>query len=181
MKLNKEIFIERSIRSWEDFCTEIREGLDNPVDIRWVDKGIELGGFFVVNDKTYSIICKDKGDNIWTYKFYRFDDIDKKLSPDLTKDNKNVFRVLPTVELGLSYLIDIKNLSGLIYGALDRSEGRKKLYHSFSEKLADKYGFIYNTSRSDDKQIYILYKPNFGKDIIFNKVREIVEENMNEI
>ena len=167
------------MKKWENFCKEMNEGLDNPTEIKWIDKEQELGGFFAINDKTYTIICKNVGENIWTYKFYRFNG--KQLSPDLTNDDKNVFRVLPTIESGFYYLIDKKNPSGLIYAALDKSEGRKKIYHSFSEKMVKKYGYIYNTNRTQDKQIYILYKPNMNKDIIFNKVKELVEENMNEI
>ena len=168
------------MKSWEDFCVEMNEGLDNPVDIKWVDKGSELGGFFIVNEKVYSIICKNRGDNIWTYKFYRYDD--KLLTPELSKNfDNNVFRVLPTVESGLYYLINLKNPSGIIYGALDKSEGRKKLYHSTSEKISEEFGFIYNTNRNNDKQIYILYKPTIDKEVIFNKVKEIIEENINEI
>lgn len=167
--------------NWEDFCYEMNEGLNNPVDIKWVDKENELGGFFIVNDRVYNIICKNKGDNVWTYKFYIYDK-DKMLSPELSKDNKNVFRVLPTIELGFYYLLDTKNPSALIYGALDESEGRKKLYNSFSEKISKKYGFIYNTNRTNNKQIYILYNTNIiNKDVVFNKVKEIVEENLNEI
>ena len=40
--------------NWEDFCYEMNEGLNNPVDIKWVDKENELGGFFIVNDRVYN-------------------------------------------------------------------------------------------------------------------------------
>lgn len=165
------------MKTWKEFWKNMNEGLDNPVDIKWTDKGGELGGFFIVNDKVYSIICKDKGDRVWTFKFYKFDENTKKLSPELTGDNKNVFRVLPTIKDGFDYLIEVKNPDALVFGALDSSEGRKKLYHSFSEKMVLEYGFKYSTNQNGDKQIFILYK-NIDKDLLMDKVVQITEEEI---
>jgi hypothetical protein len=164
------------IRTFEEFWNCIDEAFNNPVEIKWIDKGIEYIGLFIVNNKVYNILCKDLGENIWTFKFYHY--IDNKLSPELTKDYKNSFRVLPTIKNGFINFIENKNPDGIIFGALDSSVGRKKLYTSFSLDISKSYNYLYNTRSLDNKQIFILYKPNIDNQILFDKITQIVESEI---
>ncbi len=166
------------IKTINERWIEINEALDNPLEIKWIDKDFEISGFFTLNKSAYNIRCINKGDNIWTYKFYKFDDKEQKLSPDLSNDKKNVFRVLPTIKIGFDYIINLKNPDALIFGALDKSEGRKKLYNSFCEELIKNYDYKYTTNRKEDRQIFILYKPSIDENILMNKVEEIILEEI---
>jgi hypothetical protein len=167
------------IKNFDEFWNKIEEAFDNPVDINWHEKENELGGAFVVNDDAYLIRCINRGDDVWTYKFYYFDKEKKKLSPDLintTEKQINKFRVLPTVKVGLEYLINSKNPKAVVYGALDSSEGRKRLYDEFSKEFSKKYNFLYETKNMKNKQVFILYKEVLNKEILFSKIVEISNE-----
>lgn len=160
------------IKTFDDFWYHFNEAFNNPVHIKWIDKEVELIGLFIVNNKVYNILCKDVGDNIWTFKFYHF--IDNKLSPELTNDYKNSFKVLPTIKNAFEYLVSEKSPNSIIFGALDESEGRKKLYSSFSVDFSKKYNYEYTTNKIDNKQIFILSK-DIDKEILFKKVVELIE------
>jgi len=162
--------------SFDEFWECFDEAFNNPIQIKWIDKPYEYIGLFTLNNKVYNIYTINKGDNIWTFKFYVY--LDGKLSPNLTNDYKNMFRVLPTIKQGFIDLINEKNPDGIIFGALDESEGRKKLYNSFSIDISKQFDYEYTSKEKDNKKIYILYKPNINKEILFNKIIQITTDEI---
>ncbi|HHX69462.1 MAG TPA: hypothetical protein GX708_15630 [Gallicola sp.] len=172
----------RNIKTFESFDKSVErlfEGFDTPVDIKWIDNNNELIGLFQVNDKVYKISCEYKNNDIWTYKFYNYDSIKKSLDIKLTNFNTGYMSVLSTIRSGMEYLIDTKDPKSIIFGATDRSKGRKVLYERFSNELCDKYNFELTINGVENKKIFILYK-DIDKEILFESVERIIEELFNE-
>ena len=173
-----------NIKKINEYFKMLSEAFDNPVEIRWVNKDNNLIGLFIVNDNVYQINCNNIGDNFWTYKFFFYDKLKNVMDPNLTGFDKDKYRVLPTIKNGLIYLIENKNIDCLIYGALDDSLSRKKLYNDISNEISTKYNFEYITQGIGEmgkKQIYILYKSSVDRDLLFKKVEKIVNDIENEI
>lgn len=172
---------KKFIKKMDDYFDMISEAFDNPLDIKWIDKNDILIGLFTVNNHIYQIKCENKENHIWKYDFY-FYEKNKNFSPELTGFEKDKFRILPTVELGIQYLYDNKNIEAIIFGASDESKGRKKLYESFCQRFSKKNSLEYYTRiHSDvdegiDRQIFVLYKEDINKDILSNTVFKILEE-----
>ena len=162
--------------SFEKYFNSLSESYDSDVDIKWIDRNNNLIGLFSVNDIVYQINCINKGNDIWTYKFYLYDSNSKELSPDITNFNTGKMSVLSTVRKGMRYLIDNKTPKCLIFGSLDTSEGRKKLYSRYSNEIKELYGYELHTSKIHNKKIFVLVK-----DIEFYKVEKIVDELIDEI
>lgn len=163
------------VDKFDKFMNDIYESYDNPVDIKWVDN-IQLTGLFIVSDIIYKIECKSRENDIWTFKFMRHDIGLNSFSLNLTPTNSiDKMSVLGTVRKGMRYLIDNKNPKGLIFSALDSSDGRKKLYNSYSNEIVREYNYNLKTNLQDDKMIFILYK-NINIDLIINEIGEIINE-----
>jgi len=173
LKHNNDFNFDKSLN-------DLFEGFNTPVQIKWIDNKNKLIGLFIVNDKIYQITCKEKNNDIWTYKFYLYDKDKNQLDVELTNFNSGYMSVLSTVKLGMEYLIDNKNIKSIIFGATDKSKGRKSLYQKFSEELSTKYNFNLSTNEIDNKKIFILYK-DIDKEILFKTVENIIEDLFNEI
>ncbi len=69
-----------------------------------------------------------------------------------------------------------------IFGASDKSRGRKSLYEQFCKDFSSDNNLEYYTKvHSDlneniDRQIFILYKKDLDKDILTSTILEILEE-----
>ena len=163
-----------------DKFTEFLESYNTPVDIRWINKDNKLIGLFMVDDKIYQITCTHRKYNIWVYKFHFYNKDKNEFSPELTNFNTGTLSVLSTIRVGMEYLIKDKDPNGIIFGALDSSESRKKLYWSYSLEIMNKYNYDRVTRNVDNKQIFILYK-SINKDTLFDVVKEIIEDSINEI
>ena len=172
-KNNNEFNFEKSL-------SDLFESFDTPSEIKWFDNKNKLIGLFIVNDKVYQITCEEKNKDIWTYKFYLYDKDKNQLDVELTNFNSGYMSVLSTVKLGMEYLIDNKNIKSIVFGATDKSKGRKSLYQKFSEELSTKYNFNLSTNEIDNKKIFILYK-DIDKEILFKTVENIIEDLFNEI
>ena len=164
----------------EESLDKFFESFNTPVGIDWVENNSELIGSFMVNDKIYQIKCKHHENDIWTYKFYIYDEDKNDLDINLTNFNTGFMSVLSTVKVGMKYLIENKIPKSVIFGAIDESKGRKILYHKFSNELSDEYDFELTTNKFKNKQIFILHK-NIDKQILFETVELIIEELFNEI
>ena len=172
------------IKKMDEYFDMVSEAFDSPLDIRWVDKDDKLIGLFTVYNNVYQINCNNIGDDFWTYKFFFYDKEKNVMDPNLTGFDKDKFRVLPTVKEGIINLINEKNPMCIIYGSLDESLGRKKLYDSFSKELSQKYDYEYTTQgigEYGEKQIFILYKNNINKQLLMNKIGDIVSDIENGI
>lgn len=179
--MNKNKFIKKL----DDFFDMTKEAFKNPLPIKWVDKSNQLIGLFSVNNNIYQINCVEKINNIWKYDFYIVEKMENNLilSPELTGKEKDKFRVLPTILVGLDYLILGKSPDSIIIGATDKSKGRKKLYESHLKDLSKKINYefytkIYQSSEdiSDIKQIFVLYKKDIDREILSDVVIKCIEE-----
>jgi len=168
------------IKDFDEFFDGLIESFNSPLPIKWVDKKNALIGLFTINGQVYQINCLEKGNNIWTFKFYLFDPIKNTMSPELTKFNKGSMSILSTIKIAMEYLIKTKNPNALIFGALDKSEARKKLYYLYSNELGKEYGFTFFTKVEKEKQIFVLFK-DIDKEALFNTIQTIIEETLNEI
>jgi hypothetical protein len=164
------------VKKLDDYFKMVSEALKNPLDIRWIDKGSNLVGLFAAYNHVYQINCVDKGYNIWKYDFYLYDQGKNEFSPELTGYEKDKYRVLPTVELGVNYLYKLKSPDAIVFGAVDQSRGRKGLYDSFCKKFSKEVGYEYSTNVSEGKQIFVLFKREIDREVLISKVMEIVQD-----
>ena len=164
------------IKKLEEYFDKLEESFNSDVEIKWVEKSNKLVGLFSVDEKIYQIDCIDRENNIWTYKFYLYDTKTNVMSPRLTNFNTGKMSVLSTIRKGMCYLIENKNPESIIFGALDESEGRKKIYWSFSNELEKKYNYKLSTNVKNGNQAFILYKEDIDKDILMNTFEKIVED-----
>ena len=162
------------IKKMDDYLNMIAESLNNPLEIKWVGNPDNLIGLFNVDNRIFKINCVEKGNNIWKFDFYFLKN--NIFSPELTGHGKDRFRILPTVKDGMYYLHQIKNPNAIIYGAVDDSKGRKKIYENFSRDFAKEKKYMFYTKIEDNKQIYVLYKESMNTDILFDAIYKIVEE-----
>jgi len=171
----------KKIKKIEEYFDNLLEAFDNPLPIKWIDKDNILRGLFTVNDNIYQIVCANKGNNIWKYDFYFFDK-NKDFKPELTGLEKDKFRVLPTVKVGMKYLYDSKDINAIVFGASDKSKGRKKIYEQFSKDFSTENNLEYYTkiysdlTDNTDRQIFVLYKKEMDNDILAKTILEILEE-----
>jgi hypothetical protein len=165
------------IKRIDDLFSDISEALDNPLPIKWIDKNDKLIGLFTVNNNVYQINCINKGSNIWKYDFYKVENPDKFIFlPELTGLEKDKWRVLPTIKDGMYYLISNKLVDAIVFGATDKSKGRKKIYDSFCKDFSEKNNFEFYTKIQDDKQLFILFRKNINMKNLGDIVTSIIEE-----
>jgi hypothetical protein len=170
-----------NIKKLDEYFDMLSEVLNNPLPIKWIDNHNKLRGLFTVNDNIYQIVCENKNRNIWRYDFYFYKE-NKEFTTELTGINKDKFRVLPTVELGIKYLFENKNPDAIVFGASDNSKGRKKIYESFCFKFSkDNNLEFYTKVHSDienniDRQIFIMFKKTINRDILSETIFKILED-----
>jgi len=162
------------IKKMDEYFEMLLEAFQNPVKINWVDKPNHLIGLFQVGTNIYQIDCLEKGNNIWKYDFYFYKD--KEMSPNMTNLESDKYKVLPTVKEGLYYLHTLKTPDAVVFGALDSSRGRKKLYESFSKDFAKEKNYEFYTKVENDKQIFVIYKDYIDKEYLFETIKKVVDE-----
>lgn len=165
----------------KSFLSSLIESYNTKVDIKWVDKSDRLIGLFSVDENVYQINCIDRGNDIWTYKFYLYDQKTNELLPELTNFNSGKMSILSAIRDGMDYLIEKKSPNCLIFASLDKSEGRKKLYFRYSKEIESEFGFKLNTALFDDKEVFILYRNGVNVDDIDKVVQDLINEIINEI
>ena len=105
----------------DDYFQMLEEALNNPLPINWRTNNNLYIGEFIINNNTYVIDCENLGDDVW---FFSFDYIglNNIRSNALTNNNKDVYRILPTIVQGAK-LADIMTILGsidIIMGEVDR-------------------------------------------------------------
>lgn len=173
----RNTIIREDKKEFNNFIKKQFESYNTPVEIKWIDKNDKLIGLFKVDDKIYQINCINKGSNVWTYKFYLYDIEKNEFNPELTNFKTGKLSVLSTIRKGMDYLINTKNPNGLIFATIDSSEGRKKLYCTYSKEIEEKYLYKKVTNVIDNKQIFILYKDIDVNDLM-NIVEKIIEDEI---
>ena len=177
--------MNKFVKKLDDFFEMIKEAFKDPLEIKWIDKAGHLIGLFGVNDNIYQINCVERGKNIWKFDFYSVERKEDNfvLSPDMTNRERDKFRVLPTVVVGLEYLVLQKKPEAIILGAVDSSKGRKKLYASFLDDLSLKMNYkfytkVYKTSEeiNSTKQLFVLYKEGIDSDKLYSTIISCIED-----
>jgi hypothetical protein len=164
------------IKNHNNFIKDIFESYDNPSDILWTDLDDKLIGHFLVNNIKYKIECICRDNNIWTYKFLKFDKDSNSYIMELSEtDPISKMCILGTIRIGMDYLIVNKNPNGLIYAALDDSDGRKKLYTRFSNEIVKEYKYEFKANLQDNKEVYFLYK-NIKLGLLIDVVGKIIDD-----
>ena len=162
--------------NFDEFINDIFESYDNPVEIKWLEDNNGISGIFEVSKIMYKIQCKLYENNIWTFKFIRYDIVNKTQHLDMVKTNTNhKMCILGTIRKGMEYLIDVKSPNGLIFSAFDKSLGRKKLYLTYANEIVDKYDYHLRTNLQDDKLIFILYK-DLNLNYIIDIIGDIIDD-----
>jgi len=164
------------IRKMDDYFRMVEDAFNNPVEIKWIDKKDHLIGLFTVNESVYQIDCKEYGNKIWKYDFFIVS-IGKEgptLNPNLTNYERDKYRVLPTIRSGMEHLYDLKSPDAIIYGALDDSKGRKKLYESFSKEFSKTKNWEFYTKVEKDKQIFVMYDGSIDMEYLFQTIKKAV-------
>ena len=167
------------VKNLDDYFEMINDAFKDPLDIKWAEKGNKIIGMFIVNDNIYQIRCSDKGNDFWTCKFFYYDKEKNVMDPNLTGFERDKFRVLPTVKSGITYLIETKNPTCIIYAALDDSEARKKLYSSTSKEISKSHNLEYLTQgigEFGEKQIFVLYKKNTDSKLLYRNIQSVVND-----
>ena len=161
----------------DGYFDQIKEAFDTSVDIRWIEKE-SLVGLFIISDEVYQIFCKDYGNNVWSFKFQHYDKMNKIFTHDLTgiKGNSK-FTILGTIIKAFEYLIINKTPSVIVYGAGDSSRGRKNLYNTFCNDISKKYGYQKMNKLQNDKQLFINFKNDIDPELLFNKIKNIVDDS----
>lgn len=122
---------------------EVNEVANNPADVSWTKKGIELFGNFKVQEQEFNIEVTILEENIFQFKFYR--DSQTKLF----NDNKFALVVIPTIKNALDYAMDTLNPDVLLFATSDDSKSRKSLYRLNSARIARKYNY-YDVSMNSE-------------------------------
>lgn len=165
------------IKKLDEFFDLLNETFEKSLEIKWINQGNDLIGLFSTNENAYQINCIDKGDNIWRYDFYHVTkSTNFTFSPNLLVSVKDRFNILSTVKEGLYYLINNKEVDAIVFGATDRSRGRKKLYERFCKDFSIKTGYKFYTRVQNDNQLFLLFKENIDLEILTNKVISIIDE-----
>src|ERR1035437_3846375 len=161
------------IKKMDEYFDMISEAFENPLPIKWVDKGDKLIGLFTVNSNVYQIDCINKGNNVWKYDFFYYVQKLNAMSPAMTEFEKDKFRILPTIKVSMSYLDDLKSPDAIVFGATDKSRGRKKIYESFCHDFANSNDYIFYTQMQSDRQIFILYKKHIDMNVLTDTILKI--------
>ena len=155
----------RKIEKYLDFAFDkVFDALQNPVNIIWKEKSNAIFGTFFISEREYSIKAVLIKKNVFKFKFYSKKE-DGTYSTSMTGLNTDVYRVIPTIKNAMIYLIENYNPNGIMFGATDNSDTRKKMYTSFSEELEKKYLYNFYTKGKNNITIFLLYKNLTEKDI----------------
>ena len=153
---------------------KIYDAFNIPVEIDFQETLLGYRGEFVVNNNNYKINSNFVKHNFLTFKFSRYDNYKNEYTQELFND-KSKFRVIPTIQTAISYIID-KSESGVIFTALDKSIGRKNLYKKFciefceSNNLYTHYIFGY-----DNITLYMIYRKD--KNFSNSDLLDVIEDS----
>jgi len=172
---NKKDTVGEFVKKLDKYFDDIKETFNNPLEIKWIDNG-SLIGLFTINENIYKINCSNYGNNIWKYSFYLYNEIENTFTTKSNNNENDKFRVLSTVKSGLEYLIKNKVVDSIIFGSVDSSRGRKKLYESVCVEFSKINNYIFYTKNFEDKQLFILYKDWIDKEILFSTLTKIIED-----
>jgi hypothetical protein len=159
----------------DEYFIKLNEAFDNPLVINWTSEGNFIYGFFNIGEKEYQIEANFIINDFMTFKFKikKCDDY----STELVNDGSNDYiRVIPTIKEALLYLLDVIKPNGVIFAAMDSSNGRKFVYDRFIVdyiKNNDFYNGFSNFFRG--AKIYTIYLKTIDKDIPSETLKFVIE------
>lgn len=159
----------------DDYLHKLDEAFDNPLPITWTSSGNFIYGYFKIGEKEYQIEAHFIINDFMTFKFKikKCDDY----STELVNDGSNDYiRVIPTIKEALLYLLDVLKPNGVIFAAMDASNGRKFVYDRFivdyikNNELYNGYSNFFRGAK-----IYTIYLKTIGKDIPSETLKFVIE------
>lgn len=146
----------KKFKQFKEYIRELSEALDNPVDVKWDKAENSWIGSFSIDETSYEITIKNYST---AEKHYLFKFTANK-SYELVNDSRKALRVIPTIENAVNEFFDEVNPDALIFIASDVSEGRKKFYTRYCEKIqkANRTKLDFFTERLKDEQLFCLSK-----------------------
>ena len=164
------------LKKLDEYFIMIEEAFDNPFNINWITKNNLLLGAFKLNNNLYTIKCKNYGDNFWSFRFDFFNSDTKQFSSELTNNNKDVFRVLPTIKQAFYHLFDTTNPICIIFGAVDNSSSRRSIYKKFSNQFCKEKDWLLFDKSYLNMNLFALYDKNLDPILLYDKIKVVVED-----
>ena len=161
----------------DEYFKMINDALNNPLPINWQNKNNLYIGEFNINNNTYIIDCEDLGNNIW---FFSFDYIglDNIRINALTNNNKDVYRILPTIKSAFEHLYNTKNPDCIIFAIFDESTGRRKIYDKFANDFSIKNNLNLLNKESNGKRVYSIYNNIIDKEYMSFVILKLVQREV---
>jgi len=155
----------------------LAEALNNPLPINWQTNNNSYIGEFIINNNTYVIDCKDLGDDVW---FFSFDYIglNNIRSNALTYNNKDVYRILPTIKEAFEHLYNTKNPNCIIFAIFDDSTGRRKIYDRFANEFSYNHKLNLLNKESNGKHIYSIYNNKIDKEYMSFVILKLIQRDV---
>jgi hypothetical protein len=164
------------LKKLDEYFIMIEEAFDNPLPISWITKDNLLLGAFKLNNNLYTIKCKNYGDNFWSFRFDFFNTKTKQFSTELTNNNKDVFRVLPTIKQAFYHLYDTTSPICIIFGAVDKSSSRRSIYLRFAKQFCNEKNWLLLDKTYLDMNLFSLYANNIDLELLYDKIKIVVED-----
>jgi len=112
---------------------KFNEAFNNPYTITWTKKAEEWLGEFTSDKNKYNITIKEIEDRVFEFKYSK----NEKFQLNKTADPK-VFKILGTIKNAFFEFIETSP-NGIIFGALDNENSRKKIYHIMCDMIVKFY------------------------------------------
>jgi hypothetical protein len=156
----------------DEYFEMLEEALNNPLPINWKTNNNLYIGEFNINNNTYVIYCEDLGDDVWFFSFDYIDSNGNKINT-LTNNGDSI-KVMGTVKKAFEDFYLYKNPQCILFGIIDSSVGRRRLYDSFQEDFAKKHNLELLKKEILGKRIYSLYNKNINKELMFRYIKFLI-------
>lgn len=160
------------------YINSVFEAIDNPLEVEYSFIDDVLYGTFNDGKTDYVIEAEHIIHNFFTFKFKANDN--GEYTVDLN-NNRGVekYRVLATVKNSLFFILDELKPNGVIFGALDKSKGRKRLYDKFVEEYLLKNPNKDSTIKEqNNEKVYLIHNKDEDIETIIDVIKYAFENNI---
>jgi hypothetical protein len=165
----------------DDVFNVFLESFETKIDIHYKNNNGAIYGYFSLNNIDYLIIFRFYELSVCTVKFYRKDISLNEWTPTITdkndSDTKQSIKVLSTIKHAVIDFIKENKPNFLIFGAMDKSKGRKNLYTYFCLDLINIFPSYEYKEFPYNGIIYILYNKDLDINIINNDLLTKIYNN----
>lgn len=176
----------KNIKTYEEYDSRIHnffdnlsETLNNPFDVKYsVEDNVIYGSF---NDGLidYLIVAEIILDGFIVFKFKAKDDGINYTTELNNKRGVEKYRVLATVKQSLYYFLDEVKPRGIIFGALDKSRGRKKVYDRFIDEYLSKNTNVDCLRKEENNEkLYLIHDKDEDIETIISVIKYAVDNNL---